>query len=182
MRLSKFLRFWSKNDGGSTAIEFSMLSMPFIFILVGTMEIGLMFASNSVLDGATGDAARMIRTGQIQQAGGDPKEMFEERLCQKSSMLLDCSKLRIEVVEMDRFSDFSSYSPTFDKDGNPQLRGFTPGGVNSVNLVRVFYRYKLATPLIGQFLANGPNNSRMMISTVVLETEPYDLAAVAGGL
>lgn len=182
MRLSRFFSSWTKNEGGSTAIEFSMLAMPFIYILVGTMEIGLMFASNSVLDGATGEAARMIRTGQVQQSGGDPRQMFADKLCEKSSMLLDCSKFQIEVVEMDHFSDFDSYAASYDEEGNPQSRGFTPGGVNSVNLVRVYYKYKLATPLIGQFLADGPDNSRMMISTVVLETEPYDLAEVAGQL
>ena len=182
MRLSRFLRSWIKTEKGSTAIEFSMLAMPFIYILIGTMEIGLMFASNSVLDGATNEAARMIRTGQIQQSGGDPKELFEDKLCEKASALLDCSRFQVEVVEMDHFSDYASYAATYDEDGNPEPRGFTPGGVNSVNLVRVYYRYHLATPLIGQFLANGPNNTRMMISTVVLETEPYDLAEVAGQL
>ncbi|PZP55918.1 MAG: pilus assembly protein [Micavibrio aeruginosavorus] len=182
MRFSHFLRLWKRDEKGSTAIEFSMLSMPFILILVGTMEIGLMFASNSVLDGATNTAARMVRTGQVQQSGGDPRQVFIDKLCEKSSFLLDCSRFQVEVVEMDSFADFSSYAASFDGDGNPDSRGFTPGGVNSVNLVRVFYRYNLATPLIGQFLATGPNNSRMMISTVVLETEPYDLSQVAEDL
>ncbi len=182
MRLKDFLRGWIGDRQGSTAIEFSMLAMPFIMILVGTMEIGLMFASNSVLDGATGTAARMIRTGQVQQSGGDPRDIFVEKLCEKSSFLLDCSRFQVEVVEMDAFSDFNSYAAEFDDDGNPQSRGFAPGGVNSVNLIRVFYRYNLATPLIGQFLATGPDNSRMMVSTVVLETEPYDLSEVAGDL
>lgn len=182
MRLKAFLRGWIGDKQGSTAIEFSMLAMPFIMILVGTMEIGLMFASNSVLDGATGAAARMIRTGQVQQSGGDPRDVFVEKLCEKSSFLLDCSRFQVEVVEMDAFSDFNSYAAEFDDEGNPESRGFTPGGVNSVNLIRVFYRYNLATPLIGQFLATGPDNSRMMVSTVVLETEPYDLSEVAGEL
>ncbi len=182
MRFNHFLSHWKRNEKGSTAIEFSMLAMPFIMILVGTMEIGLMFASNSVLDGATGAAARMIRTGQLQQSGGDPRDIFVDKLCEKSSVLLDCSRFQVEVVEMDRFADYNSYAAEFDEDGNPQSRGFTPGGVNSVNLIRVFYRYNLATPLIGRFLGNGPNHSRMMVSTVVLETEPYDLAEVAGDL
>ena len=182
MRLGRFLRIWGKNKDGSTAIEFSMLAMPFIFVLLGTMETALMFASNSVLDGATNEAARIIRTGQIQMSGGDPAEIFEAKLCEQAAVLLDCSKFQIEVVEMDKFSDFSSYAANFDDDGNPVTRGVNPGGVNSVNLIRVFYKYKLATPVIGNLLANGPDNSRMMVSTIVLETEPYDFSEVAGSL
>lgn len=182
MRLMQFLKFWGKKEEGSTAIEFAMLAMPFIYILMGTIEISLMFASNSVLDGAVNDAARLIRTGQVQQAGGNPEDLFKAKLCEKSSMLLDCTRFQYEVVEMGKFSDFNSYAATYDKDGNLQSRGFNPGEVNSVNLIRVSYRYNFATPLIGDILANGPNRSRVMISTVVLETEPYDLAQVAGNL
>jgi len=178
MRIIGFLRDWCKREDGSTAIEFSLLSLPFIYILVGIMEISLMFASNSVLDGATQEAARMIRTGQIQQSGGDPQEMFEGKLCEKSSMLLNCSRFQIEVVEIDRFSDFNSYAANYDEDGNLESRGFAPGGVNSVNLIRVSYRYQLATPLIGDLLATGPDRTRLMMSTVVLETEPYDITQV----
>lgn len=178
MRCINIIRVWAKEERGSTAIEFSMLSLPFIMILVGIMEISLMFASNSVLDGATQEAARMIRTGQVQQSGGDPERMFTDKLCERSSMLLDCSKFQIEVVEMDKFSDFNSYAASYDTDGNLKSRGFTPGGVNTVNLIRVSYRYQLTTPLIGNLLATGPNRTRRMISTVVLQTEPYDITQV----
>lgn len=182
MRLSRFLRSWIKREDGSTAIEFSMLAMPFLYILIGTMEISLMFASNSVLDGAVIDAARLVRTGQAQEYNGNPEDLFKDRLCEKSSVLLDCSKLQYEVVEMDKFSDFNSYGPQYDQDGNLESRGFHPGGVNTVNLIRVSYKYKLSTPLIGKLLSNNDDYSRTMISTVVLETEPYDLAEVAGNM
>jgi Flp pilus assembly protein TadG len=174
----RMIRQWWGSNRGSTAIEFSLLSLPFIFILVGIMEISIMFASNSVLDGATQQAARLVRTGSIQQGGGDPESIFKEKLCDNASVLLDCSKFQVEVVEMDKFSDFSNYAATYDSEGNLDSRGFAPGGVNTVNLVRVFYRYQLATPLIGNLLATGPNRTRIMISTVVLQTEPYDISQV----
>ena len=182
MRCFKKILSWCKKEEGSTAIEFAMLSLPFMYVLIGTMEISLMFATNSVLDGAVTDAARMIRTGQVQQASGNPEDVFKTKLCDKAKVLLDCTKLQYEVVPMAKFADFNSYAAKYDSNGNLISRGFSPGGVNSVNLIRVSYRYNLATPFIGQFLANGPNNSRLMTSTVVLETEPYDLAAVAGSL
>lgn len=182
MQIVRFLSGWLKREDGSTAIEFSMLCLPFIYILLGTMEISLMFASNSVLDGATIAAARLVKTGQVQEAAGDPMAMFKAKLCDQASALLDCSKFQFEVVEMDKFADFASYAPTYDATGKMVSRGFNPGGVNSINLIRVSYNYPLITPLIGDFLANAPGRTRRMISTIVLETEPYDLAAVSGSL
>ncbi len=180
MFLLRVLTRWMKREDGSTAIEFAMLSMPFIYILIGIMEISLMFASNSVLDGATQDAARMIRTGEIQQSNGDQLGMFKDKLCDRAKVLLNCTRLQLEVVEMDKFSDFASYAPVYDKDGNLSSRGFTPGGVNTINLIRVSYKYKFATPLIGNLLATDGAMGRTMISTVVLETEPYDIKQVNG--
>lgn len=182
MQYIRGLLEWFKREDGSTAIEFSMLALPFTYILIGTMEISLMFATNIVLDGAVQDAARLVRTGQVQEASGNPEDVFKNKLCEKANALMDCSDFQYEVIEMDKFADFQNYAPSYDSNGNLQSRGFNPGGVNSINLIRVSYRYHLATPLIGDLLANGPNKSRLMISTVVLETEPYDLAAVAGQL
>jgi len=182
MRIKRFANNWRKKEDGSTAIEFAMLCGPFIYIIFGIMEISLMFASNSVLDGAVNDAARMIRTGQVQQYGGNPEDLFKDKLCEKAHILLDCSRFQYEVVEMDKFADFASYAASYDDDGNLESRGFNPGAVNTVNLIRVSYRYNFATPIIGNVLSNGPNMSRLMLSTIVLETEPYDLSQVAGNL
>ena len=173
---------WLRWDDGSMAIEFAMLAMPFIYLMLGTIEVGLMFAANSVLDNATIDAARLVRTGQVQQASGQPVDLFKAKLCAKASVMMNCSKLKFEVIEMDKFADFNNYKPTFDKTGNLQSKGFNPGGVNTVNLIRVVYNYPLITPLIADLLADGPNRTRQMISTIVLETEPYDINQVAGSL
>ncbi len=181
-RLVKYLRSWIKSDGGSTAIEFGMLAMPFIMLVVGIMEVSLMFAGMSVLDGATADAARKVRTGQVQQASGKPEDIFKNSLCNSAKVMLSCGKLQYEVIEIDKFANFSNYKPSYDKDGKLKSRGFTPGGVNTVNLIRVTYLFKLATPLLGNILADSPGMTKRFVSTVVLETEPYDLNEVAGSL
>lgn len=178
MRALSFLNRWLNQTSGSTAIEFAMISFPFIFLMMAIIELGLMFGSQSVLLGATNDAARLIRTGQVQQTTGDPELMFRDLLCDKSDALINCSKLQYEVIEMDQFSSFSDFEAQYDQDGNLISRGFLPGGVNSVNLIRVIYRYKLSTPLIGTYLSDGADNTKLLIATVVLQTEPYDIQQV----
>ena len=41
-------------------------------------------------------------------------------------------------------------------------------------MIRVAYRYEIKTPLMQPFLTNDSNAQRIMFSTVVLQTEPYE--------
>jgi Flp pilus assembly protein TadG len=177
-----WVRHWVRDESAVTAVEFSLVAVPFVFLLIGIIEMSLMFAASSTLHSATNDAARLIRTGQVQQASGDSQQMFEDMLCQKIDSLMDCTRLQYEVITMSGFADFGSFPVSYDSDGNLVSQGFDPGGVNDVILIRVVYRYPLMTPLLGEFLSDGPNSTKLLLATVVLETEPYNLDEVAGGL
>ena len=64
--LAKFLKKFIKNEKGTTAIEFSLLAIPYLMLTLGIIEIAIMYASASLLEGATNSASRMIRTGELQ--------------------------------------------------------------------------------------------------------------------
>lgn len=83
---------------------------------------------------------------------------------------------------MSGFSDFASYPASYDENGNLESSGFNPGSVDDVILIRTAYRYPLLTPLLGAAFADGPNNTKLMVTTVVLETEPYDVREVVDEL
>ena len=70
---------WFSGTEGTTAIEFALLAVPFFTLIMGIIEMSIMFATASIFEGATGTAARMIRTGQIQQSSDDSeaqKQLF----------------------------------------------------------------------------------------------------------
>lgn len=167
----KFFKSWSKRKDGATAIEFSLLVMPYMLISLGIMEISLMFASASILEGATDSASRLIRTGNIQQSGADPETLFRDKMCEFAIILIECEDLQVEVSVLQDYGDYSG--ATFDGDGNLSSSGFDPGGSNDKVLIRVAYRYEMITPLVGPLL-NGPGGSTLFISTIVLQTEPYE--------
>lgn len=172
--LGKILKRFIKKSEGTTAIEFSLLAIPYLFLSLGIIELAIMYAAASMLEGATGSAARLIRTGQVQQAQGiDPETMFRERMCGFATVLINCDDVVVEVVQLDSFADFDTTAPQFDADGNMISQGFNPGGSNNQVLIRTAYRYEMMTPFIGVLLA-GPDNARMFMSTIVLQTEPYD--------
>jgi Flp pilus assembly pilin Flp len=179
--MTLFLR-WLKGEDAATAVEFALVAFPFTYLLIGIIELSVMFAAMSTLDAATNSAARLIRTGQVQQTTGDPEEMFADELCQQASVFLACNKIQYEVIHMDNFSDFESYPPSYDDDGNMISQGFDPGSVDDVILIRAAYHYPLLTPLIGAVFSDSPDNTRLMVTTVVLETEPYDVEQVVDEL
>jgi Flp pilus assembly pilin Flp len=163
-----------KNDG-ATAIEMAFIALPLCYFMIGIIEIALMFTTSIVLEGATSDASRLVRTGQVQQAGADGQSMFEDALCDAMSVLASCDDISYEVVQIgDGWGGAAGNSANFDDDGGFQSQGFDPGGVSDVVLIRAVYDYPLKTPIISDFFGDPGKNTRLMMSTIVLQTEPYD--------
>ncbi len=175
--MRKFLANWRKKEEGTTAIEFSLLAIPYIFLTLGIIELSLMYTSATLLEGATSKASRMIRTGQLQQSGSDnPQEAFRDAMCEYATVLINCNDVLIEVIPMNSYGDFADYSPQFD-NGAFVPRGFDAGGSNDRILIRTVYTYTMFTPLVGPLL-NGPDNQRIFMSTIVLQSEPYEFDGV----
>lgn len=163
---------WRKDEDGAAALEFAFLSIPFFTFLIGIIEVALMIANASVLEGATYDAARLVRTGQVQQ-GADPETMFRSALCDHA-VILDCDDIQFTVTTLNTFGDAEDAVPTFDEDGNMEEEDFDAGGSGDIVMIRVSYLYEMMTPMLGQLFTNYPGRKRLMMSTVVLQTEPYE--------
>lgn len=169
-----------RNNDGVTAVEFAFFAIPFIFLLVGMVEIGMLSTAGTLLQGATDDAARLIRTGQAQESA-DPQGAFEDKLCEKVNLLVNCNNLVYEVIKIDENQGFGGISenmdliePTFDANGDLQSDGFDPGSENSLIIVRVTYHYPLLSPFVGPFLSDEGKNTKLLMSTAIIQNEPYD--------
>lgn len=170
-RLGRFRR----SEEGATAVEFALLATPLFILLLGIIEVCLFFASGLVLEGGVAEAGRLIRTGQVQNAG-DPKTMFETALCDHVNAMLDCGKLQYQVIHItgDTFGGAVDNEPEFDADGNLKPEPFDAGNSNDIILIRAIYRYTFLTPFIGAMLSNhASDNSVLQMSTAVIKAEPY---------
>ncbi|NCO04419.1 MAG: pilus assembly protein [Alphaproteobacteria bacterium] len=169
---------WFRKEDGTTAVEFSLIGVPFVFMIIGIIEMAMMFTTQSLIEYGTSQGARLIRTGQVQQGGGEAA--FRDAVCgtvaiTPSRNFIDCNDLQYQVVALDSFGDAQDFGdPTFDEDGNLQDQSFDAGDVNDVVMIRVAYRYPIMTPMMGVMLSNNGDNARIMLSTTVLQTEPYD--------
>jgi len=148
--------------------------------MVGMVEVGMLSTAGTLLQGATDDAARLIRTGKAQQSG-DAQTMFENALCDKVDIMMDCNDLVYEVIKIDEDQGFGGIAgnmmlvePTFDPNGDLVAGGFDPGVENSLVIARVSYRYPLFSPFVGPILADRGDNTKLLMSTAIIQNEPYD--------
>lgn len=168
---------WIRRDEGSVAVEFALISIPFIYCTIAIIELSMFFAATNMLEGGVNQSARMIRTGQLQnQTEQPPEDAFREELCDNLFVLIDCDEVQIEVVAMPdgSFSSIDDYQPAYDGDGNFVPRAFDAGGSGDVVLIRAYYNYQLMTPMFAQIFSNNDEATIPIMSTVVLESEPYD--------
>jgi len=161
-----------RDTNGSAMLEFALVGPPFILLMTGILEISVMFFASSVIEGATTEAARQIRTGQI-QATADPLASFQTELCDSLVNVIDCADV---VFNVQTYSSFSAVSMTteIDEDGNIINTGFAPGGSGAVTVVRAIYRWHFITPLLGNLMPEGPGG-HLLVSTVAFQNEPYNV-------
>lgn len=162
------------DESGVTAVEFALVGLPFTILIVGLLELGLAFGAASLLEGGTSDAARMIRTGQVQDSG-DPEVTFRDALCGHVDALIACDDIIYEVITLpnQEFTEAPNFPPSYDVDGNLNGGGFDPGAENDVVLIRSFYRYPFVTLQLGTLMSPDGTNSMPMQTTRVIRNEPY---------
>lgn len=178
-RLSAFSGFRiaraaSRDQRGSVLVEFSLIAIPFFMLLFGVLEVGIVFFGNSMLEKGTADAARLIRTGQV-QAQNMTATQFHDYICGQISALLSCgTNLQVDVEAFSDFGDVQIQNP-INPDGtlNANLDNFEVGGPGDIVLVRTFYTWDILTPILKPFFANLANGKRLLTSASTFRNEPF---------
>ncbi|MHA7873274.1 MAG: TadE/TadG family type IV pilus assembly protein [Hyphococcus sp.] len=172
------------NKSGAAAVEFSIVAPLFLAIMFSMFEVGWFFYTNSVLDAATDRAARMVRTGQLQENGTltTPEERFDflyDEICDVVDTFGDCpSRLTMEVQTFTTFAELAAATaPMICADSPPDdiaTIPFEPGDELQIVRIRVCLIYDTINPAIGANLAEGDEGQRHLISTMIFQNEPYE--------
>lgn len=178
--MRKFLRRLIRDDGGLAAVEFAFVGPPFLLTLLSIIELGLILVTQSLLDGATRDAARSIRTGQVYSANNS-FAVFQNVICNDMSMILtaiDCQSNVIVNVVKSGDGTFGSLSFGLCNT-NPQCN-FVPGVGGDAIGVQTTYARSFIIPWVGSFLSvadkNGHSTQSVTLqSTVVFRNEPFTI-------
>jgi Flp pilus assembly protein TadG len=178
------LRRFARARRGATAIEFSIIALPFCALMFGAIELGLVFMASTTLEFATDAAARKIRTGQFQTSGATTKGNFKTAVCNNMSWLsVPCgSKLTVDVQTFANFTGAAGNNPANPTLFNPNATCFTTGQPGDIVLVRTYYEWDLYTPLLNVGLQNmgATSNKRLISSATSFRNEPYSTQSPVG--
>jgi Flp pilus assembly protein TadG len=184
-RALALVRRLRSDDSGFSAVEFAIISMPFMLLLIGIMAVCLYFFTNFTMENAVWNAARAIRTGQMQQAGGaysglsttaDKQNAFKAIMCAKSPSFLDCANRAVVLVQSS--TTFGGIvQPSCSTNGTmikQTAAAFSPGSASSVVLVTVCYPWKFGGKLPFFKVGNLDDGSLLMQASAAFRTEPYN--------
>lgn len=169
-------RRYKTDQSGVTAIEFGIVGIPFLLLVLGTMEMGLAFFVNRIVDNAVLESARMIRTGQAEKGNFSPSA-FKDDICSNlPSVLCDLDKFAVDVRSYDNFSGLSDLEnhTMLDKDGNlKDSFEYNDGKASSIVVVRVIYRWPMFSALMQLDAGDTGGTERLLSSTAVFRNEPF---------
>ncbi|MEW9834802.1 TadE/TadG family type IV pilus assembly protein [Mesorhizobium marinum] len=170
------VRFF-RNDSGATAVEFTLLSIPFAILVFAILESCISFAGQQLMANITDDVARQIRTGQLRPAD-ITKESLETLICDRLEIIVaeDCPGLEVDLREFPTFAAAAAVriKLTADRDLDTSDFDIKPGLSMSKNMLRVFYKWPIITDFMSKLVSNLKDGKTLHFATVTWQNEPFD--------
>lgn len=183
-------RSFAENVDGASAVEFALVSAPFIILVGAIFQICLISWASQNLDDSLQKAARIIYTGNFQTANKSEKssdaliQSLKDSICgttvPNSGRVFGCSDLKIDVSTSTSFASsqsavaFDNQTGTWSKDFGTKYTCSKPG---EIVVITAALKYPVAFRFLNLGFSSFGDGSRLIMSTVVLRTEPYDTSS-----
>jgi len=164
-----------RNASGATAVEFALVAAPFLALLIGLFQTGIVFLAGRMLDETVAQASRYIMTGQA-QTSGMTQAGFNNWVCSNTLALFTCSNFMVNVQNYASFSAANTSTPTLTFGGNGNVTNtwtYSPGNPGDIVVVQVMYQWPIVLGPLSFNLSNLSNGNRLLVSTAVFKNEPY---------
>ncbi|MBO9655582.1 pilus assembly protein [Agrobacterium sp. SOY23] len=182
-RLKPLLEKFGLSRDGTAAIEFAILAIPYFLVVFAIIETFIALMAEQVVVNATETMARRLRTGQISSAIS--KEDFRKNFCNEVAVMITCAdeiqkeqKLYIDLRSFTAFKDIPTAIPLkavgeyYDLD-TAQF-GFKPGGPETINMLRVYYRWRVVADIIRPYLTKiRPADGSMPSHFLIVATDAF---------
>ncbi|TIR27542.1 MAG: pilus assembly protein [Mesorhizobium sp.] len=167
---------------GSTAMEFAMLAVPFALLVFAILESCISFAGQEVMANVTDDVARQLRTGQLQRSNVT-EASIKQLICSKLEIMVakDCPGLLVDLREYPSFADAATAGfkivngdIVLTQGTNSMSFAVSPGLAESINMLRVFYKWPVMTDFLAKSMANLKDGNTLHFASVTWQNEPFD--------
>ena len=170
---ASMLRRFRRNRRGSAAVEFALVAPIFFGLLFAILELAMVFFASQVLETVTQDSARVIMTGQAQNASFTQAQ-FKNLVCSKIVAMFDCvNGISIDVQSYSAFASINIADPIDASKNFVPPNNYLPGGPGDVVVVRLFYQWPVFVTGFGFNLANVGTNRRLLTATAAFQNEPF---------
>lgn len=174
-RWAGLFRALRRDRRGATAIEVSLLVLPFAMLSFAILETTVSFAAQQVLSNAVDQISREVRTGQLTLAN-TTKQEFRDKICGEISIMVGttCSGLVWDLKSYNTFADVPKTIPR-SPDGDIDATGFTydPGSESSIVSLRLFYKWPVLIDLMKSSMSNLPDDKTLLYASVTWQNEPF---------
>lgn len=165
--LRRALRRWRGDRHGSAAIEFALVAPIFFGLLFAIFEIGLVFFAGQVLENGLQQSARKMFTHQAVDSSMT-QDQFVADLCDRVKILMDCTKLRVNVKVTAPGDPITIKNPLDDGKFVDKFNYENPNPLDTV-VVSAFYQWPLIVTGLGFNIANidsGTANSKYLLASI----------------
>lgn len=165
----------SRARQGSAAVEFAIVALPFFFMMFSVLELALVFVLDSVMENATIETGRLVRTGQA-DAQNFNATTFRTNLCSRMSIFSSgcASKVTVDVRRIPQFTNPNVPDPLGGAAFDPNATAYDGGDPGDIMLVRAWYQHTLLTPFLAQGLSKLNDGKAYLTATTAFRNEPYD--------
>lgn len=166
---------FARAEDGTAAVETALVAAPFLLLLFGIIELGIIFLVSASLDNATSTIGRTIRTGEEQTGAAPTAANFKSAICSNFGWLQsDCAaNLAVDVETFSSFSAVTAPHPVSNGVFNPNNLAFNPGGPNDIVVVHAYYPWPLVAPGLTQALSTVSGGKALLTSVSTFRNEPY---------
>jgi Flp pilus assembly protein TadG len=171
--IGPLLRRFVRHDKGATAIEFSLVALPFLALLFAIIETAMVFFAGQVLETAAANASRLILTGQATTQGMSA-EKFKNAVCTQLPALFDCAGgVYVDVKTYTSFADIENASPVKDGKLDTSSMSYKPGGPSEIVVMKLYYEWPIYVSLLNTGVTNLSGGKRLLVATSAFRNEPF---------
>ena len=161
---------------GAAAVEFALLMVPLLGLLMGSIQIAMIFLFGQELQSVAQKAARQLMTGTAQKAGLT-QTTFGNQVCGMQPAPFVCGNLMIDVESGSSFNAINTSQPTLTYNGSGAVSNtwnYAPGNPGDIVILRLMYNWPVfGGTILTPGLSNQPGGASLMIGTAVFKNEPY---------
>ena len=168
---------------GTVALEFALVSLPFLTMIVGFLEIGYNFYVQEMLDYGTQAAARQIQVGTTQSSAANVSGFLQSTMCQSLAGLLPCNGIWVNVqVVNDYWNTPTGLIPAVNGAFNAGALAWCPGNAAQLVLLQTYYPLPTLLTSLLPFTTVLFNNTatHMITSSAAFMNEKFSTVTVPG--